>query len=279
MKDQLKLSLLCFVAVSLFAFSSCEKDAEPIPEADAATIAKAQESLASQQLILSSFNIAQRGAENANGFANDGGVEYRSDTCGVVTVDPPGLFVFPKTVTVDYGSGCTDADGKFKAGKVVLYVEAIWEPNAIISVAYDNYSEDGVKVEGQFVFTNLSTPDAAILSITAQDIKLTGPNNNTFAFSGNQTYTQTEGHPTWWDWHDDVYHVTGSIYTTLTNGETVDWVIQTPLEKANACYYVSKGTGTLDINGLPIIVDYGNGACDNQGTLTINGQVYPFTLH
>ncbi len=261
----------------VIVFSSCEKDSDPVSAEDAATIEKAKQSLSSQQLILSSFNIAQRGAEKANELTNGNEIEERTDTCGSVTVTPPDL-VFPKVVTVDFGSGCTDADGKFKAGKVILTVGAFWESGAQIIVAYDNYEEDGVKVEGQFVFTNQSTATAAILRIDAQNIKLTDPNGYTFAFSGNQTYTQIDGHPTWWDWHDDIYEVTGSIFTTLTNGETVNWLIQTPLEKANACYYVSKGTGILDINGLEVLVNYGNGNCDNKGTLTINGQVYPFTM-
>ena len=277
MNNSVKSSLLFLATAMLLVFSACQKDPVTPSAADEATIAKAKEAMANQQIILSSFNIAQWGAENANGLVG-GGVEERSDTCGNVTVVPPDPFVFPKLVTVDFGSGCTDEDGKLKAGKVVMMVGAIWEPNATITVAYDNYSENGVKIEGQFIFTNLSTADAAILRIDAQSIKLTDPNNYTFAFSGNQTYAQTEGHASWWDWHDDVYEVTGSIYSTLTNGETVNWLIQAPLEKANACYYVSKGTGTLDINGLPVKVDYGNGNCDNKGTYTVNGQVYPFTM-
>ncbi len=277
MHNPLKSSLLLLATAFVLVFAACKKDSETTPAADQATIAQAKEALTSQQLILSSFHIAQRGAENANGLVG-GKVEERSDSCGNVSVVPPDLFVFPKVVTVDFGSGCTDADGKFKAGRVVMTVGAFWELNSTIVVAYDNYSEDGVKVEGQFIFTNLSTANAAILRIDAQNIKLTDPNNYTFAFSGNQTYTQTAGHPSWWDWHDDVYHVTGSIFSTLTNGETVNWLIQTPLVKANACAYVSKGTGILDINGLPVKVDYGNGTCDNKGTYTINGQVYPFTM-
>lgn len=277
MNNPLKSSLLFLATAFVLVFSACQKDVETVPEADKATIAQAQEALASQQIIMSSFHIAQRGAENANGLVG-GGVEERSDSCGNVNVVPPDPFVFPKVVTVDFGSGCTDADGKFKAGKVVMTVGAFWEPNATILVTYDNYSENGVKVEGQFVFTNLSTANAAILRIDAQNIKLTDSNNYTFAFSGDQTYAQTAGHPTWWDWHDDVYEVTGSIYSTLTNGETVNWLIQTPLVKANACAWISKGTGILDINGLPVYVDYGNGTCDNQGTYTVNGQVYPFTM-
>ncbi|MBI1224305.1 MAG: hypothetical protein GC192_03625 [Bacteroidetes bacterium] len=277
MNNQLKSSLLFLTTAFLLIFSACKKEPTTTPAADQATIAKAKEAMVNQQLILSSFNLAKWGADSANGLV-EGKLEERSDTCGSVTVVPPDPFVFPKTVTIDFGAGCTDEDGKFKTGKVVMTVESIWQTNASITVTYDNYAENGVKAEGQFIFTNLSTADAAILSIDAQNIKFTDPNNYTFSFSGNQTYTQTAGHPTWWDWHDDVYEVTGSIYSTLTNGETVNWSIQSPLVKANACYYISKGKGTLDINGLPVYVDYGNGNCDNQGTYTINGQVYPFVM-
>lgn len=273
----LKSSILFLATALVLVFTSCQKEKEPTPEADKATIEQAQQAVLNQQLMLSSFNIAQWGAENANGYVG-GEIQERSDTCGVVTVVPPDPFVFPKVVTVDFGTGCTDDDGKFKQGRVIMTVGAFWEPNASIVFNYDNYSEDNVKIEGQFTFTNQSTATAAILRIDAQNIKLTDPNGYTFAFSGDQTYTQVAGHPTWWAWQDDVYEVTGTINSTLTNGETLGWSIQTPLVKANNCAYVSKGKAILDINGLPVYVDYGNGNCDNQGNYTINGQTYPFTM-
>ncbi len=259
----------------LLVFTACQKEEKVTPEADKAAIEQTKQAMANQQIMLSSFNIAQWGAENANGI-QDGKVQERS--CGTITVTPPDLLVFPKVVTADFGAGCIDDDGKFKQGKVIMTVGAFWEPNASIIVTYDNYYEDNVKVEGQFTFVNLSTPDAAILRIDANSIKLTDQNGYTFAFTGDQTYTQTAGHATWWDANDDVFEVTGSIFSTLTNGETVNWLIQTPLVKANNCAWVSQGKVTLDINGLPVYVDYGNGTCDNQGTYSVNGQVYPFTI-
>ena len=75
-----------------------------------------------------------------------------------------------------------------------------------------------------------------------------------------------------------MYNITGTINSVLTNGETVDWTIQTPLVKANNCYWVSAGTGTLNINGLDALVDYGDGNCDNKATVTVNGQTYNITL-
>ncbi|MCU0347115.1 MAG: hypothetical protein MUC59_09225 [Saprospiraceae bacterium] len=274
-KRPFKSSILLLTAAFLLVFTACQKEEKATPNADQATVEQAKQAMANQQIMLSSFNIAQWGAENANGYTGDK-VDERS--CGNITVTPPDLLVFPKLITADYGAGCTDDDGKFKQGKVNMTVGAFWEPNASIIVTYDNFYEDNVKLEGQFVFVNLSTPDAAILRIDAQNIKLTDQNGETFSFSGDQTYTQTAGHASWWDENDDVYEVTGSIFSTLTNGETVNWLIQTPLVKANNCDWVSQGKGTLEINGLPVYVDYGDGSCDDQGTYTVNGQVFPFTI-
>lgn len=274
-KNSLKSSILLLAAALWLVFTACQKEEKATPEADKAAVEQAKQAMANQQIMLSSFNIAQWGAENANGI-QEGKVEERS--CGNITVTPTDPLVFPKVVTADFGAGCIDDDGKFKQGKVIMTVGAFWEPNAAIIVNYDNYYEDNVKVEGQFTFTNQSTADAAILRIDANSIKLTDQNGYTFSFTGDQTYTQTAGHASWWDVNDDVYHVTGNIFSTLTNDETVNWLIQSPLVKANNCAYVSQGKGILDINGLPVYVDYGNGACDNQGSYTVNGQVYPFTL-
>ncbi|MCC6723787.1 MAG: hypothetical protein IT258_04715 [Saprospiraceae bacterium] len=275
-KNSVKSSLLLFATAIVLVFTACQKEEKTTPEADKAAVEQAKQAMANQQIMLSSFNIAQWGAENANGL-QDGKVDERS--CGTITVTPTDPLVFPKVITADFGTGCTDDDGTFKQGKVTMTVGAFWEPTAAIIVTFgDNYYEDNVKIEGQFTFTNQSTADAAILRIDANSIKLTDQDGNTFSFTGDQTYTQTVGHATWWDASDDVYEVTGSIFSTLPTGETVDWLIQTPLVKANNCNWVSKGKGILDINGLPIYVDYGNGNCDNQGTYTVNGQVYPFTM-
>jgi hypothetical protein len=274
MQNRFNGLLLLATAAVLFAFGACKKETETVTDP---RVEKAAEALKNQQLILSSFNIAQRGAEKAEGLlsteAND-----RTDTCGVVSVLPLDPFAFPKIITVDFGAGCVDGDGKTKSGKFVMTVGKLWEPNSEMSIVYDNYVENGIKMEGQFLFQNNSSATAGIFQILAQNIKLTDANNNFFGYNAIQTFTQTTGHPTWWDWSDDVYNVTGSINMLNSNNEYVNWTIQTPLVKANNCTWISQGTGTLDLNGFPIGVDYGNGTCDQIGTVIINGQSYPITL-
>ncbi|MBK8424854.1 MAG: hypothetical protein IPL27_02220 [Lewinellaceae bacterium] len=271
MKKQNFASLLLIAAFILTTANACKKDNTDTTDPAVATAVQA---LRSQQLINSSFGIALHGAEKANGLVN----QSVEDRCSAVTVFPADLTTFPKTITVDFGNGCTDSDGKFKTGKVVVTVGKIWEADTEVSILYDNYTEDGAQLSGRFTLKNQSNANAGVFSIVAEDIKAADTQGFTLDYNAVQTFTQIAGHPTWWDWNDDVYEITGTIQSVLTNGETVDWTIQNPLTKANNCAWVSEGIGLLNINGLDVGVNYGNGSCDNKGTLTINGQTYEVTL-
>jgi hypothetical protein len=270
MQKQICFALLLTAGFILTAVTACKKD----NAANEPAVDQAIQALRSQQLIASSFGVALRGAEEANGFAN----QKADERCGTITITPAAPDVFPKVISVDFGAGCTDNDGKFKSGKVTVSIGKIWEPGTEVSIQYDNYKEDGAQLSGKFTLRNQSTSTAGIFVVLAEDIQAADANGFTLAYDAVQTFTQIAGHPTWWDWNDDVYQVTGSIQSVLTNGETVDWTIQTPLVKANNCFWVSAGTGLLDINGLEVGVDYGDGTCDNKAVLTINGQTYPINL-
>jgi hypothetical protein len=271
MQKQICSVLLLATAIILTTVTACKKDDNTTTDP---AVESSKQALRSQQLMASSFGTALRGAEEADGFT-DSGVD---DRCGSITIVPADPAVFPKTITVDFGSGCTDNDGKFKSGKVTLTIEKLWEPGTDVSIEYDNYKEDGASLSGKFTLQNQSTQSAGIYTVLAENIQAADANGYTIAYDAAQTFTQTAGHISWWDWTDDVYAITGTINSVLTNGETVDWTIQTPLVKANNCFWVSAGTGTLNINGLDALVDYGDGTCDNKATVTVNGQTYQITL-
>lgn len=272
MQKQICSVLLLAAGIILTTVTACKKDNDNTTTDPAVT--SATQALRSQQLITSSFGVALRGAQEADGFAS----QTVDDRCGSITIVPADPAVFPKVITLDFGSGCTDSDGKTRSGKVTLSIAKIWEPGSEISLQYDNYKEDNAQLSGKFTFRNQSTQTAGIYSILAEDIQAADGNGYTIAYDAVQTFTQTAGHATWWDLNDDVYDITGTINSVLTNGEKVDWTIQTPLVKANNCFWISAGTGTLNINGLDVLVDYGDGSCDNKAAATINGQVYQITL-
>lgn len=273
-----KFSVLPITALllgAMFAFNACKKDTSE--EQDKAKASEAALAVKGFQFFNAAFNMANRGTEAIEGLQGNQ-VDDRTDTCGTVTVTPADLFTYPKIVVVDFGTGCTDGDGKYKTGKVTMIVGKPWEPNSTLSFAYDNYTEDGVALNGTFTFLNKSNANGAIFEIQASNLKVTDLNQVTTTYNAIQTYTQIAGAASWWTWADDVYAVTGVIDAENTNGDKAKWTITDPLIKANNCPWVSKGSGTLTYNADAYVVDYGNGSCDNQATLTFNGQSYPITL-
>jgi len=74
-----------------------------------------------------------------------------ADDCPVnVTVDRPDEKPYwPRTVTLDFGDGCTNARGKLKSGIMIIEKSAPWrESGATRRVTFDGYTVDGKLFEG-----------------------------------------------------------------------------------------------------------------------------------
>ena len=67
-----------------------------------------------------------------------------------VTVNTPEKSAFPKTITLDYGSGCNDPEGNFRAGKVIVHLTGpYWEKNTVRSAKLEDYRFNDLKVKGE----------------------------------------------------------------------------------------------------------------------------------
>ncbi len=100
-----------------------------------------------------------------------------------------------------------------------------------------------------------------------------GSETNFFTPDGNGSILGLDGIT------DDVYEITGTASGTDRNGHpytmqtTTAWVVQV------GCSYIKSGILVISPeNYNDGTVDYGNGECDNQATIEINGQVYNFTM-
>jgi hypothetical protein len=87
---------------------------------------------------------------------------------------------------------------------------------------------------------------------------------------------------------DDIFSVRGTAHGKVKrNNLIVLWnsEITEPLIKKFICPWISKGRIRTIRQGLAqsspwvAILDYGTGSCDNQATLTINGNTRQITLH
>ena len=80
-------------------------------------------------------------------------------------------------------------------------------------------------------------------------------------------------------WTDDVYSITGTASGTGFDGTAFTSNITNPLIVALNCHWIEKGTIVFTPSGkLPRTIDFGNGDCDANATITIAGATFNIVL-
>ncbi len=199
--------------------------------------------------------------------------------CATVTVTPKDQGTYPKTVIIDYGStGCTGANGVVRKGKITYTLSGkLMAAGTVISVSFTGYSANGYTVEGAYSITNNGSANGLNITTQVSNGKITYPDASWYAYSGTKTLQQTAGAvtstPT-----DDMFSITGSNTCNSSAGKSLTATITTALVKNASCKNIVSGTIGIVYNNIKAVFDYGNGACDNQATLTIGNNVQAITL-
>jgi len=114
------------------------------------------------------------------------------------------------------------------------------------------------------------------VSVDGQIIK---PDGGVIDWDAERTREWAEGYLTPFQWWNDVYLITGTHNVVASNGSTLSSTIITPLEIALNCFWIKSGTVEMQHSELPLMLfDYGDGTCDDDATVTINGITYDITL-
>lgn len=196
---------------------------------------------------------------------------YKLGPCANITVTPNDT-TYPKTVTIDYGTGCLCRDGKFRKGIIKInFTGPARRSGSVITITVDGYYVNKKQVEGTRIITNLSANGAVKYTVEVKDGKITWPNGRGFAYVSFKTVTQISGSDTR-TVRDDVYSIEGKVETKYNNGVTVVKSTEEPLIKSLSCEHIVKGKVQIKINNLTFYIDFGNGYCDNKATL-INAQL------
>lgn len=226
------------------------------------------------------------GSANGNGDIGDG-ISGRTDStggprCFTKTVSPLQPGVYPKTIVLDFGNGCTGPGGHVRKGKIItVYTGPMVAPGSKATTSFENYYVDSNKIEGVHVIQNNSTSNNKIFTVRVENGKITRPSGNYTAWNKNKTWTQTEGNGTPNYPVDDVFSITGSASGTIKRGnDMIQWsseIIQ-PVIRKFTCRWPVKGQVRMTRNSKTSVLDYGNGTCDNLATITINGQTHQIIL-
>jgi hypothetical protein len=264
---------------SVFFLTSCQKEEnEPDPEFE--TTFKLSENQAVSESINDDATVVFFDASVSSGFYRVNGNAETSGalSCASVSVNPQGS-TFPKTIVIDFGNGCTSADGISRKGKInITLTDYVHNPGAIGTMTFENYYTAGYKVEGTITWTNTSTQNGISWTRQITNGKVTEPISGYYwTHEGPKNVTQTAGANTPTNLLDDVYSVTGNHTVTNPAGKTRTVTITEALEKKTTCHNVSKGKMKIQAQSHFAILDYGDGTCDNIATITIDG-VAPITI-
>jgi hypothetical protein len=259
---------------SLFLFAACEKkESEPDPELE--TTFKLTEDQAVSEGIDDDANVVFFEAAANGGLIGHRTTEVFQSTnilsCATVTITPQNSF--PRTIVIDFGTGCTSADGISRKGKInITLSDSVHHPGATAVMTFDNYYTVGFKVEGTITWTNTSTSNGISWTRQITNGRVTEPLGGYYwLHEGTKNVVQTAGADTPLNLLDDVYSVTGSHTVTNPAGKTRTVTILEALEKKTICHNVSKGKMKIQAQSHFAILDYGDGTCDNIATITIDG--------
>ncbi len=190
--------------------------------------------------------------------------------CASVTVTP--LMGFPKTVVIDFGTGCVSANGIARKGKINIMVsDSVRKPGSTAVMTFDGYYVTGFKKEGTITWTNVSTATVKGWQRKIESGKITSPNGKYWLHSGLKNVVQTAGYGSPRNLLDDEFTVTGNHTVTNSNGASLVSSIAIPLEKKTICDNISKGSIQLQGNNHSAVIDFGDGSCDKVGTVSIDG--------
>ncbi len=284
MKKLMYRSFLVVAATALIFTAGCKKDkTEPVADTD---VSAASDNEQSETTANDVVNIA-----DAAGAGQNSGFRVSADysilgQCATVSRDSvmSGSVVTSRIITVNFGAAnCICADGRSRRGKIIITISGgrYFDPGASKSIAFDGFYVNETHVEGSRTITNkgLNAAQNPYWEIAA-DLTFTKADGTKHTWKSARTREMIKGYNTLSSAADDEYSITGSADGTASNGNVYHAEIKTALVKAVACRWIQSGTVEISITGkLTRTIDFGNGTCDDQATVTINGQSKIITLH
>ena len=205
------------------------------------------------------------------------------------TVEPawPDM-TFPKTITIDFGDGVIGLDGKTRSGVITVVATGPYtEAGSTFTTTLDGYHVDDYHVQGTKIVTNNGHNDSGNLNydIVVTDGSITNSDGYTTTWISERNREWIGGQETNWLTDgldgilDDTYSITGAASGVTAGDRFFNFIITDPLIVSLNCHWIKQGVIELSPEGLNVrTLNYGDGECDNQATLSINGNTYDITL-
>lgn len=284
-KNLILKSILVMTAASL-VMTSCKKKTADDNDTDSARDNAYAESVYGDAANISDEAGQKDAVANYKGIENDNLLS----TCATVTFSRKNN-ADKDTITIDFGAtNCVCADGRSRRGQIIVYYTGKFkQPGSSHTITFNNYYVDDNNVAGTKTVTNNGLNTNSNMNWT---ISVNG--TITLAAGGSITWTSTRGREllAGWNaadstisWATSKWSITGSANGTNSKGVTYTANIKSALIRDFTCptlvgkRHFTQGVVDITPGGKPTrTIDFGNGTCDDQATVTINGKVYKVTL-
>jgi hypothetical protein len=285
MKSKNLLTVLSIVLAAMITMVACEKD-KSIQTLDVITAEDDAIADAAYDDVFSEVDAVMN-TMDLLGYvipAEKSGLEI-FETCKVITVEKPDSEFWPRTITIDYGEGCTTGK-RTRKGKIIINVSGpMWQEGSQRVVTFDGFYVNEHLVEGIRTVTNEGRHldgdymDKIYVSVTLENGKVTTDEGQEITKQLNRTRTFVEGEETKWDTRDDIWYIEGIATGVNRNGVAFTREITSPLWKERGCRFITQGTVLISADGRPdAILDYGAGDCDPIATVTVGEETREINL-
>lgn len=164
-------------------------------------------------------------------------------------------------------TNCTCKDGKKRRGTIQVEYKGTDKlvGSQVVYIA-DKYFVNDYGLTGKKTVTY---SDTFKFTIKVEDGVVTKPDGSKITWKSDRTRTMTTGKNTP-NWLDDTYEITGTSSGVNAAGNAYSFETETPLVKSMNCDYIKAGKLKIQRSGKKdAVVDYGDGTCDDKGTLSV----------
>lgn len=175
-------------------------------------------------------------------------------------------------LAIDFGDKCETEFENVLGGKILVQITHIAEESKkMIEFTFENFTFNNRGLEGSITKERFKrVNDTPSYSIIHKELKITWENDSYSIIESDRKREWIEGFDNQ-IWSDNVYLITGNGTITKKDGKTKTIVITEALRREAFCKNIVSGKLEITNDVTSLLLDYGEGECDNLATLTIGG--------
>jgi hypothetical protein len=259
MKNSRLFISLAVVFVLALTFQACNKIK------DEKDLLETSEDIADSQEMFDDLSVQGDLYENGN-----------KSVCPFVTITHPDTAEFPKHIVIDFGTGCEGPNGRIREGKIIIdQTGYMYEEGSVRTFTLDSFFVNGFHIEGVREVTCKGRNEDNFLyhTVVISDGVVTFPDGRTITHEANRTRVLIEGESTPFNVYDNKYSITGTASGIDRFGNSYETTITEPIIFDMSCMFrLVQGVKKVTTDEHTMIIDYGEGTCDNIATVTIDDQ-------